>query len=428
MSFAKETLEVNRATDNTVGRLVFKAVRANNVLACDVNGKSDPYAVITVGDQQYKTSTQMKTLNPEWNEDFTFHVSVGKELKLLGTELVVNLWDWDKVGSDDFLGMHKIALTDLKLGEKVCRTVELLNRKNVAGKKMRGTLTYEATLYPETEWGQSLDKLVRRASRTGRGVPYLVEACVSYLEEHGLHTEGLFRIPGNRSLILQLKDHFETGAEDVPADSDVHAVGGVLKLFLRDLPEPLMSFALYQEFVDSSDDVKVAKDDDVRNERLKAVLAKVEPSLSSLLKHLVLFLYKVSTHSGSNKMSAHNLAIVFAPNLLRAADCDTNVTRVLTDQNKCTACIARLIEFAPMLFGVDDAQEVTPAPAPTAPTPVAGGDDLPPPPPPPLTQDASDADKDDDSPDIPPPPLPPKPADIPAMPEVLPPPPPPPNA
>jgi hypothetical protein len=89
---------------------------ARNLLAMDANGLSDPYAVVTVGSKAWKTSVQPRTLNPSWHETFRFEAAPGETLPFY---MSVELWDSDKLGTDDFLGSVMLPLAaqqDYKLG------------------------------------------------------------------------------------------------------------------------------------------------------------------------------------------------------------------------------------------------------------------------------------------------------------------------
>ena len=67
----------------------------------DSNGKSDPFCVIRVGDKRHKTSTKMKTLEPVWNETFTFR---SRDVAEANGTIIFDLYDKDQWTSDDFLG------------------------------------------------------------------------------------------------------------------------------------------------------------------------------------------------------------------------------------------------------------------------------------------------------------------------------------
>lgn len=105
-----------------------------------------------------------------------------------------------------------------------------------------------------------------------RLVPLVVEQCVTFIRDHGLHEAGLFRLPGRASLVRELQEAFDcgerpsfggwdaaplgscdlqglTGSRCACRSTDVHTVASLLKLYLRRLPEPLVPFGRYQDFL-----------------------------------------------------------------------------------------------------------------------------------------------------------------------------------
>ena len=95
---------------------------------------------------------------------------------------------------------------------------------------------------------------------------------------------------------------------------DIHSVSSLLKMYFRELPNPVCTFSLYDRFVSA---VQSTDEDDERSCELRKVLGCLPKqnhrTLASLIKHL----HRVSLHSDSTGMTAKNLAIVWAPNLLR---------------------------------------------------------------------------------------------------------------
>jgi len=105
--------------------LFAQIIKGDGLLAADFGGKSDPYAVIYVGNKQiHKTGLERQTLNPLWNESFKW---VGQERT---PELRIEIWDWDKFSADDFLGMAVVKLGPL-----------LQNGKSARGDTLNLTLT-----------------------------------------------------------------------------------------------------------------------------------------------------------------------------------------------------------------------------------------------------------------------------------------------
>ncbi|KAM4635839.1 rho GTPase-activating protein 22 isoform 2-T2 [Discoglossus pictus] len=162
-------------------------------------------------------------------------------------------------------------------------------------------------------FGQRLEDAV---SAEARPAPLVVEQCVDFIREHGLQEEGLFRLPGQATLVRDLQEAFDCGGKP-PFDTstDVHTVASLLKLYLRELPEPVIPFNRYQDFVGCAH--ILGRDQEEGTQELRRLVSSLPPANYNLLKYICSFLDEVQSHSGVNKMSVHNLATVFAPNILR---------------------------------------------------------------------------------------------------------------
>ncbi|NXW93986.1 RHG24 protein, partial [Alopecoenas beccarii] len=166
-------------------------------------------------------------------------------------------------------------------------------------------------------FGQKLEDTVRYEKRYGnRLAPMLVEQCVDFIRQRGLKEEGLFRLPGQANLVKELQDAFDCGEKpSFDSNTDVHTVASLLKLYLRELPEPVIPYAKYDDFLSCAK--MLSKEEETGlNELVKQV--KSLPTVNyNLLKYICRFLDEVQSYSGVNKMSVQNLATVFGPNILR---------------------------------------------------------------------------------------------------------------
>lgn len=165
--------------------------------------------------------------------------------------------------------------------------------------------------------------------RSARKVPLIMEACIDFLTKHGLETEGIFRLPGRMLLVRDLKDRFDEG-ETVNLDieeEDVHSVASLLKQYLRELPECLIPFASYQNFMNIAMRFQGKKTEQAQMDEvltLKEAMKDVPPCNYNALKYLCHFLHKLSENTTSTKMDAHNLARVFGPNIIRHPQMEDN--------------------------------------------------------------------------------------------------------
>ncbi|XP_071385502.1 rho GTPase-activating protein 24 isoform X2 [Centroberyx affinis] len=166
-------------------------------------------------------------------------------------------------------------------------------------------------------FGQKLEETVRYERRFGNKLaPMLVEQCVDFIRQWGLREEGLFRLPGQANLVKELQDAFDCGEKpSFDCNTDVHTVASLMKLYLRELPEPVIPFSKYEEFLACTK--LLSKDDGVGMKELRRLVESLPPVNYNLLKYICRFLDEVQSYSGVNKMSVQNLATVFGPNILR---------------------------------------------------------------------------------------------------------------
>ncbi|KAM5320926.1 rho GTPase-activating protein 22 isoform 2-T2 [Glossophaga mutica] len=166
-------------------------------------------------------------------------------------------------------------------------------------------------------FGQRLEDTVHYERKYGpRLAPMLVEQCVDFIRERGLTEEGLFRMPGQANLVRDLQDSFDCGEKPLfDSTTDVHTVASLLKLYLRELPEPVVPFARYEDFLSCAQ--LLTKDEGEGTLELARKVSTLPLANYNLLRYICKFLDEVQSHSNVNKMSVQNLATVFGPNILR---------------------------------------------------------------------------------------------------------------
>lgn len=155
-----------------------------------------------------------------------------------------------------------------------------------------------------------------------RGIPLVMINTITYLLAHGLDTEGIFRRSANANLVKEVKLLFNEG-KSVAFEKydDIHLPAVLLKTFLRELQEPLLTFAFFNAVVRLSD-----TDVETKTAHVRQLLATLPHRNRVVLKYLMDFLADVVRHSDVNRMTDNNMAIVFGPNLLWAGDQAANLS------------------------------------------------------------------------------------------------------
>ncbi|XP_067280475.1 rho GTPase-activating protein 24 isoform X2 [Pseudorasbora parva] len=180
-----------------------------------------------------------------------------------------------------------------------------------AYRKIKRVLSFRRRVF-----GQRLDETVLYERRYGDHMaPLVVEQCVDFIREHGLTEVGLFRQPGQATLVKELQEAFDAGEKPSFDSTDVHTVASLLKLYLRELPEPLVPFSRYEEFLVCGKRIPSNREKGLQD--LKILLYELPVANFNLLKYICQFLNDVQSYSSVNKMSIQNLATVFGPNILR---------------------------------------------------------------------------------------------------------------
>ncbi|PIO63133.1 RhoGAP domain protein, partial [Teladorsagia circumcincta] len=161
-------------------------------------------------------------------------------------------------------------------------------------------------------FGGSLDEYVEA---TGEAIPLVVVSAISYLSRYSLRNQGLFRVSGSQSEINRFKEAYERGDDaftELTDGSESNSVAGVLKLYLRELREPLFPIFLFDQFTDC------AKADSPQDfvRKAKELIEKLPISHILLLRFLFSFLSHLCEFADENMMEPHNMAICFGPTLL----------------------------------------------------------------------------------------------------------------
>eukprot|EP01132_Coremiostelium_polycephalum_P000416 gene416-526_t len=165
-------------------------------------------------------------------------------------------------------------------------------------------------------FGIPLEQLMQRPTELGRPIPFFLQRIVDYLYEHGCNEEGIFRLSANQKTLDLAREEIETGVELDYSEMDIHAVAGILKLWVRNLPEPLLTWKQFETFVD----VAEIEGKQQKYVAIKSILEKIPHENRFCCYYLMKLLTKVSENSSVNKMTPNNISIVFATLLLKKKD------------------------------------------------------------------------------------------------------------
>uniref|UniRef100_A0A669C2F5 BCR activator of RhoGEF and GTPase n=1 Tax=Oreochromis niloticus TaxID=8128 RepID=A0A669C2F5_ORENI len=274
-----------------------------------------------------KTRVYRYTSEPKWNEEFEIELEGSQTLRLLCYEKSYNKTKQNKEdgdGTDRIMGKGQIPLDPQSLqGKDWQRTVIPMNGIKLSMKftSREFSLKRMPSEKPMGVFGVKISTVTKRERSK---VPYIVRQCLEEIERRGMEEVGIYRVSGVATDIQALKTAFDTNNKDVSvmmSEMDVNAIAGTLKLYFRELPEPLFTDELYPNFAGG-----ITLSDSVAKEScmLNLLLSLPEPNLVTFL-FLLDHLKRVAEKESINKMSLHNLATVFGPTLLRPAEKDSKI-------------------------------------------------------------------------------------------------------
>ncbi|XP_042254142.1 rho GTPase-activating protein 27 isoform X1 [Thunnus maccoyii] len=278
------------------------------------------------------------------------------------TESIIN--DWHKVLMDTIRQLeyqdHHSEEEDADLYEKIAERDEKLGGGVDKRRASRSTVTHSSSSAGDVDQKRVRTKLMKflmkrptlqsvkekgyirenvfgchlatLCNQERTTVPSFVEKCVRAVEKRGLDIDGLYRVSGNLAVIQKLRfkaDHEELDLEDGQWE-DVHVITGALKLFFRELPEPLFPYSHFNGFISAiripDYNVKVSQVCDL----VRSLPASNHDTMELLFGHL----RRVIQYGEDNRMTVQNVAIVFGPTLLRPEMESANITMHMVFQNQ----------------------------------------------------------------------------------------------
>uniref|UniRef100_A0A8B9HDA0 Rho GTPase activating protein 12a n=1 Tax=Astyanax mexicanus TaxID=7994 RepID=A0A8B9HDA0_ASTMX len=193
-------------------------------------------------------------------------------------------------------------------------------------------------------FGSNLSSLCQRENTT---VPQFVRMCIDHVEKNGLDLDGLYRVSGNLAVIQKLRfavNHDEKINLEDNKWEDIHVTTGALKMFFRELPEPLFTYTLFNDFVSAIKNPDYKQKVQAVKDKVKQLPRPNHDTMQALFKHL----RKVIDHGEKNRMTTQSVAIVFGPTLLRPEIETLNMAVHMVYQNQIVELI--LLEYE-TIFG-----------------------------------------------------------------------------
>ncbi|XP_077572676.1 unconventional myosin-IXb isoform X2 [Stigmatopora nigra] len=221
----------------------------------------------------------------------------------------------------------------------MCSYCKMVCHKKCLSKITTDCATYCAKKSDEECGDQHFGVRVGHLVSEKNPVPVVLEMMLEHVEMHGLYTEGIYRKSGSANRMKELHQRLENDPHLVCLeDYPIHTVTGLVKQWLRELPDPLMTFSHYNEFLHAVE----LPDKQEQLYAIYKVLEELPPANFNTLERLVFHLVRVCKEEAHNRMSPNSLAIVFAPCILRCPD-GADPLLSMKDVAKTTTCVEMLI-------------------------------------------------------------------------------------
>uniref|UniRef100_A0A8C6PBT7 Rho GTPase activating protein 12a n=1 Tax=Nothobranchius furzeri TaxID=105023 RepID=A0A8C6PBT7_NOTFU len=262
-----------------------------------------------------------------------------------GTELLIQS-DNDGLVSDWLKALQEAINTHVSGASFLSASASTSDNKK-AKKRLKHFLTRRPTLQAVKDkgyikdqvFGSSLSSLCQQENTT---VPLFVKMCIDHVENSNLSMDGLYRVNGNLAIIQKLRFAVNHDEKVNLADAkweDIHVTTGALKMFFRELPEPLFTYPLFNDFVSA---IKIP-DYKQRLQSIRELVRQLPKPNHDTLQALFKHLKKVIEHGEENRMTTQSVAIVFGPTLLRPETETLNVAFNMVYQNQIVEFI--LLEY-----------------------------------------------------------------------------------
>ncbi|KAK8383031.1 hypothetical protein O3P69_011505 [Scylla paramamosain] len=231
------------------------------------------------------------------------------------------------------------------LGDETQASSSPTPTRNLVNKPRRRRIGRNPLMGQPKLFGGSLEEYLEA---TGQEIPLIMKSCIRVINLYGLHHQGIFRVSGSQVEINNFRESFERMEDplaDVTDASDINSVAGVLKLYLRELREPLFPTVFFDQFMEIAPLEK--KHDFVV--KMRDVVTSLPRPVFVVMRYLFAFLNHLSEFSDENMMDPYNLAICFGPTLVPIPEDKDQVQY----QNLVNELIKNIIIFSEDIFPGD---------------------------------------------------------------------------
>ncbi|XP_070301977.1 rho GTPase-activating protein 9-like [Salvelinus sp. IW2-2015] len=305
------------------------------------------------GNSRPESSVDLRGAVVQWTNDLSSKKNVFKLRTVTGNEFLLQS-ETDSLIREWFNTIHSV--------------INRLDRENPLDNVLLYSLRRAGSLEMLDHSGDEEDSRGYKAShqvfgchlemlceREKNNVPRFVRLCTEAVERRGLETDGIYRVSGNLAVIQKLRflvNHERAVTTDgrymFPAElvqeklnleqsewEDIHVITGALKLFFRELPEPLVPYGFFTDILET---VKMSDYLD-KVDRLKSLVLSMPPPNQDTMRFMFSHLKRVMEHSDSNRMSTQNIGIVFGPTLMRPERDNVNMAINMVYQNQAVELI-----------------------------------------------------------------------------------------
>ena len=313
-----------------------KILNGNDLAIQDLNGFSDPYCVVYIGKSKLKTSVKFKTLNPIWEEQLDFKISNPGSIE----QIIIDCWDYDLAKTHDFLGQIIIDPKTLELKKKL--KINLKKREKKKDSHVKGNIILLFDINNKDTisehklnlFGISMIDVMQRNNETEK-YPKKIKSLVDYLMKHGPGLEGIFRKTASVSQVKELSNKLDSGEEislDNSFENYINTIASLFKLYIRELPDPLLTWELYDQFLNVSKEIK---EEEKKIFSYSKLLTEIPFFNRGLLFDLMTLCNKINDNNKVNLMNFKNLAVIFGICLLTTKDDLKNAKNIGIVQDVC---------------------------------------------------------------------------------------------